>query len=181
MLCIRFKHNCYFPPVASFLNYTVYILRVRGMQLKSQKYLCLILWNCSLSEISCAALVSVLKSNPSHLRELDLSFNNLEDSGVKRLCAGLESPNCRLETLRLWNCSLSEISCAALVSALKFNPSHLRELDLSFNNLEDSGVKLLCDFLESPNCRLETLRSVLVFCSCTVEGCYNVETIVDTE
>ncbi|XP_023817775.1 NACHT, LRR and PYD domains-containing protein 12-like isoform X2 [Oryzias latipes] len=111
-----------------------------------------------LSERSCAALSPILSSQSSRLRVLDLSFNDLEDLGVKLLSAGLKSPDCKLESLRLMRCSLSDISCEALVSALKENPSHLTELDLGDNNLEHSGVLYLCGFLKSPHCRLQTLR-----------------------
>ncbi|XP_075888814.1 NACHT, LRR and PYD domains-containing protein 12-like isoform X13 [Nelusetta ayraudi] len=111
-----------------------------------------------LSELQCAVVSSALQSSPSHLTLLDLSINFLKDPGVKLLCAGLQSPNCRLEVLRLEGCSLSELSWDWLLSALKSNPSHLRLLDLSHNQLKDSGVKELSGFLRSPDCKLETLR-----------------------
>ncbi|XP_052358025.1 NACHT, LRR and PYD domains-containing protein 3-like isoform X10 [Oncorhynchus keta] len=113
---------------------------------------------CLVTEEGCASLVSALSSNPSHLRELDLSNNDLKDSGVKLLSAGLGNPHCKLETLRLSVCLVTEEGCASLVSALESNPSHLRELDLSYNHPGDSGVRLLSAGLEDPHCRLEKLN-----------------------
>ncbi|XP_042170818.1 NLR family CARD domain-containing protein 3-like [Oncorhynchus tshawytscha] len=117
-----------------------------------------LLSGCGVTEEGCASLVSALMSNPSHLRELDLSNNDLKDSGVKLLSAGLGNPHCKLETLRLSGCLVTEEGCASLVSALRSNPSHLRELDLSYNHPGESGVRLLSAGLEDPHCRLEKLN-----------------------
>lgn len=56
---------------------------------------------CELSEESCKGLsFSVLSSASSNLTELDLSHNDLLDSGVKILCDGLTSVHCKLEILK---------------------------------------------------------------------------------
>ncbi|XP_008298934.1 uncharacterized protein LOC103371400 [Stegastes partitus] len=116
-----------------------------------------LLSSCNLSERSCEDLSSVLSSQSSSLRDLDLSNNDLQDSGVKLLSAGLKSPHCELETLGLSSCNLSERSCEALSSVLSSQSSSLRDLDLSDNELQDSGVKLLSDGLKSPHCELKSL------------------------
>uniref|UniRef100_A0A3B4A6K6 B30.2/SPRY domain-containing protein n=1 Tax=Periophthalmus magnuspinnatus TaxID=409849 RepID=A0A3B4A6K6_9GOBI len=92
----------------------------------------LLVIGCGLSPHICGPLASVLSS--SSLTHLDLSHNEIQDSGVELLCSGLKSTPCRLETLRLSACLVSERGGAALASALSSASSHLRELDLSFNH-----------------------------------------------
>uniref|UniRef100_A0A673A621 B30.2/SPRY domain-containing protein n=2 Tax=Sphaeramia orbicularis TaxID=375764 RepID=A0A673A621_9TELE len=116
-----------------------------------------LLSGCNLSERSCEALSSILGSQSCSLTHLDLSKNDLKDSGVKILSDGLKSPGCRLDTLRLSGCLITEEGCSSLVSALKSNPSHLRQLDLSYNHPGASGQELSA-LVEDPHWRLDTVR-----------------------
>ncbi|CAM4721242.1 unnamed protein product [Leuciscus chuanchicus] len=118
------------------------------------------LWDCGVTDEGCSALASALRSNPSHLRYLDLTENKLGDS-VHLLSAVLEDPHCKLETLRLCRCGVTDEGCSALASALRSNPSHLRDLNLSGNKLGESDVKLLSDLKNDPHYKLETLSLAL--------------------
>ncbi|XP_048067133.1 NACHT, LRR and PYD domains-containing protein 3-like isoform X2 [Megalobrama amblycephala] len=123
--------------------------------------------DCDITDEGCAALTSALRSNPSHLRELNLSGNEIGKS-VNLLSDILQDPHCKLEILRLSDCDITDEGCAALASALRSNPSHLRDLDLSGNKIGKS-VNLLSDVLKDPHCKLEILG--LSYCDITDEGC----------
>ncbi|XP_062408281.1 NACHT, LRR and PYD domains-containing protein 12-like [Sardina pilchardus] len=128
-----------------------------------------VLQDCELTEKSCSYLASALTSLSSTLRLLDLSLNDLQDSGVELLCSALSHQNCKLEELRLQHCKLTEKSCSYLASALTSLSSTLRLLDLSNNDLQDSGVELLCSALSHQNCKLEELR--LQYCKLKEKSC----------
>ncbi|KAF5889767.1 protein NLRC5-like, partial [Clarias magur] len=96
----------------------------------------------SVSVKSCTDVVSALCTNPSHIRELDLSWCKLGDSGVEKLCDLLKKHECKLETLRLEYCSITDRHCAALTAALKLNSSHLKHLNLRENKLGNSVTEL---------------------------------------
>ncbi|XP_016424187.1 ribonuclease inhibitor-like, partial [Sinocyclocheilus rhinocerous] len=113
--------------------------------------------NCKLTEKGCSVLATVLSSK-TILKEMNLNNSRLLDSGVKEICEGLKNPLCELKILKLSNCSITEEGYKALASALRSNPSHLIELDLTGNDPGQSGVEQLNDLLQSQYYSLKTLR-----------------------
>ncbi|XP_050958281.1 ribonuclease inhibitor-like [Labeo rohita] len=113
--------------------------------------------NCELTEKSCSVLATVLSSK-TILKEMNLNNSRLLDSGVKEICEGLKNPVCELKILKLSDCSITEEGYKALASALRSNPSHLIELDLTGNDPGQSGVKELSDLLQDEFCSLKTIR-----------------------
>ncbi|XP_028297325.1 protein NLRC3-like [Gouania willdenowi] len=99
-----------------------------------------------LSPAQWSALVFILLSSQEHLEVFDLkSFSPSEEAFLKLLPVVKASKNVELSS-----CGLSKRSCAALSSVLSSQSSSVKHLDLSNNDLQDSGVKLLCVGLKSP-------------------------------
>ncbi|XP_041960840.1 uncharacterized protein LOC121719377 isoform X16 [Alosa sapidissima] len=148
----------------------------KGLSSSNCKIHTLRLTDCKLSEKSCGIVASVLQS-PNSLIELDLNYNDLGDSGVQLLSKGLSSSHCKLQTLRLAKCTLSEKSCGIVATVLQ-SPNSLIELDLNYNDLRDSGVQLLSKGLSSPHCKLQTLR--LAKCKLLEKSCGIVATVLQS-
>ncbi|KAG7454259.1 NACHT, LRR and PYD domains-containing protein 12-like [Solea senegalensis] len=108
----------------------------------------------TLSPAQWSALVFILLSPGKDLEEFDLKKYSASEEALLKLLPVVKASNKAL----LSGCKLSGRSCEALSSVLSSVSSSLRHVDLSNNDLQDPGVKLLCDGLKSPHCSLETLR-----------------------
>ncbi|XP_049324346.1 NLR family CARD domain-containing protein 3 isoform X6 [Astyanax mexicanus] len=138
-----------------------------------------LLAGCDLTMKHCETICCALKSESSTLKELNLSNNDLQDSGVELLSAGLRSSHCKLEILRLAGCDLTMKQCETICCTMKSESFTLKELDLSNNDLQDSGVELLFDGLQSSHWILGTLR--LAMCNLGVKACENLASVVSLE
>ncbi|XP_060946678.1 NACHT, LRR and PYD domains-containing protein 1a allele 5-like isoform X2 [Limanda limanda] len=122
----------------------------------------------NLTDKCCPALAAVLSSKESFMKELDLGYNNISDSGVKTLVEGLNNENCRLRMLSLQGCEVTSQGSKCLATALSQSP-RLRQLDLSRNNIGDNGLQHLSNGLRSPECQLLELK--LSQCNIEARGC----------
>ncbi|KTG36990.1 hypothetical protein cypCar_00045296, partial [Cyprinus carpio] len=97
------------------------------------------------------------QGNPTLLNEIytELYITESENGEISNEHESSSLPPC--ESFWLSDCGVTDEGCAALVSALRSNPSHLRELNLSGNEIGDSGVTLLSAGLADPHCKLEKL------------------------
>ncbi|XP_062895928.1 NACHT, LRR and PYD domains-containing protein 12-like isoform X2 [Mobula hypostoma] len=125
---------------------------LRKSECKIQK---LWLYDVGLTANGAKEIISTLGTNRS-LTELSLNDNKLGDSGVKLVSAALRVSECKIQKLWLRDVGLTDSGVEDLVSALSTNPS-LTELNLSYNKLGDSGVKLVSAALKNSDCKIQKL------------------------
>ncbi|XP_040321098.1 NACHT, LRR and PYD domains-containing protein 13 isoform X2 [Herpailurus yagouaroundi] len=132
------------------------------------------LWFCQLGTSSCKYLSDALLKNKS-LTHLNLRKNNLRDEGVKFLCKALSHPDCSLQNLDLSDCSFTAEGCQELANALQHN-CNMKILDIGSNDIQDDGVKHLCEVLNHPKCALNTLG--LEKCNLTPACCQYLSSVL---
>ncbi|KAI7804934.1 putative protein NLRC3-like [Triplophysa rosa] len=109
-----------------------------------------------LSAAHCSAIAYMLQMSEEVMDEFDLKKYNTTQEGRRRL---IPAVNICTRAL-LSGCMVTDEGCCYLASALSSNPSHLRELDLSYNHPQHSALQLLA-YQSDPNYTLNKLKYVL--------------------
>ncbi|XP_028655186.1 NACHT, LRR and PYD domains-containing protein 12-like isoform X1 [Erpetoichthys calabaricus] len=127
------------------------------------------LFQCGLTSNCCADLAETLYTM-RNLKKLALRGNKLQNNGVRQLCGPLQRPDCTIQHLGLEGCGLFYECCEDLATVLEMNKS-LKSLSLDWNELGDTGGRLLSRGLLSPTCILQNLE--LEGCGLTEECCHD--------
>ncbi|KAL1765676.1 NACHT, LRR and PYD domains-containing protein 9B-like isoform X1 [Sigmodon hispidus] len=136
----------------------------------------LMLSYCCITFSACGHLCEALLYN-KYLSLLDLGSNFLTDFGVNILCKALKNSKCPLQELWLSGCYLTSDCCEEISNVLNCN-KNLKTLKLGNNNIKDMGVKLLCEALKNPDCKLQCLG--LDMCEFTSNCCEDLASALTT-
>jgi NACHT/LRR/PYD domain-containing protein 3 len=115
-------------------------LLAQGLQ-ENTSLVYLNLSRCDLSSESMSELAKSLRC--SSLLDLDLSNNNLGDSGVARFCVYIASVSCKLKKLDLTNCKIGPAGANCIFSKIYLRQSHcpgLQNLILAHNRFYQRSV-----------------------------------------
>ena len=123
--------------------------------------------NCCLTHRGISNLCKALQDERCHLTILSLQKNKINDEGLRILCEeALTKKHCKLTSLNLIDCWLSNDCIPSLVKALQNKDCKLMSLILDDNPIGDKGVAMLFkDALSNKRCSLTALS--LQQCSLT--------------
>ncbi|XP_056121207.1 NACHT, LRR and PYD domains-containing protein 12 [Rhinichthys klamathensis goyatoka] len=132
--------------------------------------------DCELTGSCCPSLAAALQSENCCLTELDVSVNDLGQSGGMQICEALMAPKCTLEILGLSGCELTEEVFRALGSILTSGGSRLTSLSVGANNVGDTAAKHMWEALRHKNCKLQhlDLENFTLTDACVEELCESV-------
>ena len=110
--------------------------------------------DCSLTYECTHSLCKALQDERCQLTDVDLGFNEIGDEGARELFEnGLTNEHCKLKTLVLFQCPLTDQCIPSLREALQDERCALTKLWIGLNGFTDNGKKRLRDIQNSCNSR----------------------------